>query len=271
LKWHLLQRRITTVNEPNKESTRPILATMIDHYKAHPPSNKVVLIGIILVLALIGSIRQSCQGDKKSEVYDPQAIHARVVAEAQAKKKQEAAEATALAASDAARAAQAKQDADKRDAERAAEHKAIVDEYRVMSASQRLSAVASVCTCDNGCEQPRADCLQESAATPAEAAQLKSSIARIEKLHEQAETTKKAAEAQKARKEFASTYETLLLEKHMNPDGVSAEGKTLRVRGWFCSRQFIYDFQKSTGDIAKGLGFTKVDCNSGLEDWSVDL
>ncbi len=69
--------------------------------------------------------------------------------------------------------------------------------------------------------------------------------------HDQAEATKRAANAQKDRKDFASTYETMLLETHMNPDGVSADGKTLRVRGWFCIRQFIYDFQKSSGEVAK--------------------
>lgn len=100
---------------------------------------------------------------------------------------------------------------------------------------------------------------------------MKSNIARIEKAHDQAEATKRAANAQKDRKDFASTYETMLLETHMNPDSVSADGKTLRVRGWFCTRQFIYDFQKSSGEVAKGLGFTKVDCNSGIEDWWVDL
>jgi hypothetical protein len=224
---------------------------------------------VLLILLLIGSIWHSGQGNKESgkSGYDPQAVHERVVAEAKRKKQQEADEAYAAATAEAARVAEAKQKTDQRKAER----KAFVDEYRTMTVQQRLATVTTLCNRENGCEYPKAACLQEAAATPAEATQLKNKIASIEKVYEQAQSAKKAAEAQKARRTFASTYETVLLDRHMNPDGVTADGKSLRIRGWFCTRQFIYDFQKTTAETARALGFTKVDCNSGLEDWSVDL
>lgn len=134
------------MTESNKAGSQSILDWMNAQYKvlrAKPPTNRVVLVAVLALMVLIGSIKQSCQGTRRSQVYDPQAIHERVVAQAQAKKKQEAAEAAAAAASDSARAAEAKQEAEKREADR----KAIVEEYRAMTAPQRLSAVTiSLCS-----------------------------------------------------------------------------------------------------------------------------
>jgi hypothetical protein len=76
------------------------------------------------------------------------------------------------------------------------------------------------------------------------------------------------------RRNYADRYETHLLERHMNPEGVRASGTnntTLMVNGWFCSRQFIYDLVKDAGEEARRLGFVKLECQSSLTRWWQEL
>ncbi len=177
-----------------------------------------------------------------------------------------------LAAAAAASAA-AKAEKEKRElAERENEKAMYVTEYRGMTAAKRLSTVSLLCDRNSGCSYPRTDYLIESAANDSEAAQLKRAIAQAEKAYEANRKVKAAADAVATRKSYAAAYDESLLARHLNPDCVSAEGKTLHIQGWFCTRQFMHDFQNGIdATTAKAVGFTKVHCSSGVDNWTADL
>ena len=77
------------------------------------------------------------------------------------------------------------------------------------------------------------------------------------------------------RKNYARGLELAMLEKHMNPRDVSTGGPqstTLKIEGWFCSRQWMYDMMK--GDIAstsRSIGFKVIRCDSALEYFEQEL
>jgi len=77
------------------------------------------------------------------------------------------------------------------------------------------------------------------------------------------------------RKAFAIAYEHVLLERRMNPDSVKATGpkaSTLSIRGWFCTKQFMYDLMKGdTPSVAREMGFAKVECDSALGGYEQEL
>lgn len=78
-----------------------------------------------------------------------------------------------------------------------------------------------------------------------------------------------------ARERFAIIVDTALLETRRNPDSVRADGpekRTLHISGWFCSRQFMYDFTSGTsGAQARDVGFNKLQCEDSVEVWTWDL
>jgi hypothetical protein len=75
----------------------------------------------------------------------------------------------------------------------------------------------------------------------------------------------------KDRKRFAENLNQQLLNRGMNPDAVTAAGpanKTLRIRAFFCSRQFAHDFDAGP---ARAAGFTRLECSNGLETVTMDF
>jgi hypothetical protein len=77
-----------------------------------------------------------------------------------------------------------------------------------------------------------------------------------------------------ARVAFARAYEKQLLDEHLNPDAVTAVDTTLKVRAWFCTRQFLHDFQNGPiAKQAKAIGFKRLECSSpgGLVTGQADL
>lgn len=106
------------------------------------------------------------------------------------------------------------------------------------------------------------------AQTPAEKAKLTAAFAAAEAARQRAI----AKDADKARRTFASNFETRLFEQHMNPDGVSAVGSTLAVRGWFCSRQFCFNFTNGAiSKDARAVGFKQMTCSNALESYTQEL
>jgi hypothetical protein len=140
---------------------------------------------------------------------------------------------------------------------------ALTAEGAAMTTAQRAAKVRDLCSADR-CNEKDARTVAETAKTPAERAALDRVV-----------TAASKTSAAKAREGYAKLYETQLLNKHMNPDDVSAVGderKTLKVRGWFCTRQYVYDVQNGAlGSELRGAGFTKISCESGLQNWSGEL
>ena len=77
------------------------------------------------------------------------------------------------------------------------------------------------------------------------------------------------------RAEIAEQIDTYLLTKHMSPDGVAAIGdgrRTLQIRGWFCSRQMMFDLQQAGFyEKSRAVGFRRIECATSLDTSWVDL
>lgn len=144
----------------------------------------------------------------------------------------------------------------------------IVARFAGMSAAGRASAITAKCGHSTACPNAESDAVVEAAASAEERKQLTAAIARLVGAEE------KSAEIA-ARKKYASSLEIDLLDRHMNPDSVSASGPNatvLSVSGWFCSRQFVYDMQRSSRyDDIKALGFKRVVCWTAFATDSFDL
>ena len=148
-------------------------------------------------------------------------------------------------------------------------HDEDVARYRGMGQAGRLAAIKSACR-DSECDELDPAFL-EAAESDAERASMRATFAALSRqAHAEAERSR-AADAILLRKLFADDLDSALLAKHMNPDGVSADGKILRVRGWFCSRQFVHDFALTQGDAAKTCGFVRVECSTGYSSAWQDL
>lgn len=140
-------------------------------------------------------------------------------------------------------------------------------ELAAMSPAQRAAELKSECVVGD-CSTSDAEQIIVSASDEKEQKSLRTKYeaGKAAREKERAKTEKKLAISDRER--FASTFEKALFTKHMNPDDVTAVGvdkTTLRVEGWFCSRQFIYDFQH--GDLAAqaaGYGFKRLECNNPL-------
>jgi len=103
---------------------------------------------------------------------------------------------------------------------------------RAMTAAQRAQEIRDECrkaTCDT---QRLDDIL--AAAPSGESAPLKALRKQEEAAQEKRLKDELSASQKRYRETFAKEYEEALLGRHMNPDGVSAEGTQLTVRGWFC-------------------------------------
>jgi hypothetical protein len=201
--------------------------------------------------------------------------------------------------------ARARAEAQAREAERKAREKAAQEATRAnflatlrgMTPAKRLSEMVRVCSPGGECNQDRLTMLTDAAGSDAEKKALSAKSASLvteyqrweaseqKKAERQAAVDEQKLERQAAadeqkfqiqgRVEFAEQYETALLNQHMNPDGVSATGPgktTLTVRGWFCNRQFLFDFQKGPlYRAARDEGFKQLQCISALEVGTLPL
>jgi hypothetical protein len=148
-----------------------------------------------------------------------------------------------------------------------------------LDAAKRESLLRERCTSAGGCEVDVRDVIIATASDDAERNKLKALAKKLD-AEIAAAAKREAAESAKAemyiRERFADSIDTALLNKHRNPDGVYAEGpekRTLRIKGWFCSRQFMHDFTAASdnGEAARQLGFKRLVCENALETWSQDL
>jgi hypothetical protein len=160
-----------------------------------------------------------------------------------------------------------------RQAEIAKEHEAAIAALQAKTPAERVEAIRTECAGD--CRHYSLVDIVGAGATDAERTSLKRLADAAEVKAVRAHQVEEAKVGRENRKSFASTYETALFEKHLNPDGVSTSGDnstTLVVRGWFCSRQFMYDAQNNgLADQAKAVGFKRIECYSGLESAWLDL
>ena len=121
-------------------------------------------------------------------------------------------------------------------------------DYEAMTAAERATAMREACGPD-GCDPDRVEAILAACAGPERA-----------KLHGIVDAAEQRG-VQAARKALANELDAHLLDRHLNPEGVSAAGTTLSVDGWFCSRQFLHDMETSGWTArAKLVGFTKLDC-----------
>lgn len=143
-----------------------------------------------------------------------------------------------------------------RDTEAADEKSRMIQQYAKFSPSGREFAMREACA--NGCIGHAADAVIEAAPASEREA--------LRKLKAELEAKSQIA----SREKFADSLDEALLAKRLNPDGVSAIGRDkaeLRIKGWFCSRQFMHDF--TSGDLgrtAAGMGFKKLRCD-GPDEW----
>jgi hypothetical protein len=112
--------------------------------------------------------------------------------------------------------------------------------------------------------------------TPKERASLQRVAAGLTKAADLVETQARRREGIGDRVSFAEIYERQLLSENMKPDSVSATGNAektvLRVRGWFCTRQFIFSFENDAiADQVRRLGFTRLECSSAFQSWWQDF
>ncbi len=154
-----------------------------------------------------------------------------------------------------------------KEAEARAAHRQAVATYANMTPAGREKALRDAC--EAGCEPAVRGPIIEGAADGAERDKLRGILEKLQ-----------ATSGAKRREAFADALEKAYLEKHLNPDGVSAAGpeKTkLVIRAWFCTRQFVHDFTDATGDklpdgkLAADVGFKKYECIGPAETWSGDL
>lgn len=174
----------------------------------------------------------------------------------------------------AEQAAEAQRQANIEEARRETQRRQAQDEaerarFQAMTPGGRVQAIKDLCK--DTCSQTRVHLILEAAANPTERSRLKT-LAEAEEARVASEEARRARkEGAGARAAFAELYETQLLENHMNPDGVSANGTTLVIRGWFCSRQYTYDIQSGLSDQARRLGFKRIECDNALGSWWLDL
>lgn len=176
---------------------------------------------------------------------------------------------------------------DARKSAAAAADSAIVEQQRAAAEKEKLALEASKASlagmtpaereqalrdrCSSGCSTETRANILGAASSSAERAKLSSILDGFDAKSARAADARTAG----ARDRYADSYDTALLERHRNPDSVTASGAgktTLAVRGWFCSRQFIFDFANGPdGAEAKGLGFKRLECGNAMETWSQDL
>lgn len=135
-------------------------------------------------------------------------------------------------------------------------------ENEALAPKQRAARVREMCG-PQACDESEARAIASTCKTSPECAALLAIIAAGAK-----------AKGERARVEYAESYEAGLLQRRMNPDGVSATGaekRTLTVRGWFCSRQFFFDVMNSpTRGEMTAVGFKHLTCQ-GVQTWEQDL
>jgi hypothetical protein len=190
-----------------------------------------------------------------------------MLAEDQQQREQAAREEAARRKREAAEQAE-REAADRAAREREQRVATIAEQYRAASPAKRMAAVRDECSDRGSCDPLVLTGIAEAAANDGERKALEAYSAKVRKEH--------ALKAGVPERElFARTYEKALLEERLNPDGVSATGQyktTLVVRGWFCTRQFLYDFEKGTiGQQARAAGFTQVECASAVQGWKQEL
>jgi hypothetical protein len=141
------------------------------------------------------------------------------------------------------------------------EHDQLVASYKRLGRKGRAEQMRA--TCKSGIYVE--DEVLQAADTGDEIAELRNGC---QLLMNTADTDRAAA----LRRNFAAEYDTALLARHMNPDSVTANGTTLHVEGWFCTRQFMFDFSRG-GDSAraKAVGFTRIECASAAESYSQQM
>jgi hypothetical protein len=159
---------------------------------------------------------------------------------------------------------------DAAEARRKTERAVAVESFKASTTAERENLIRTHCA-PLDCDMDQDADIISAAADDAERRKLASISAKMEATRAAA----RAVVATKAREDFTDALDTRLLDRHLNPTGVSATGaekRTLTVNGWFCSRQFVYDFGRGVdGQLARAAGFRHLTCASSLETWSDDL
>lgn len=153
---------------------------------------------------------------------------------------------------------------------KAQKHAADQKSYQTKTPAERAGAIRKVCVPGN-CDRRLMWIIVEAAATDAERKQLTAMAEAALKADDRALEAQDQVKGQTDRKRFAETLDQQLLNRGLNPDAVTAAGpanKTLRIRAFFCSRQFAHDFD--TGP-ARAAGFTRMECSNGLATITVDF
>ena len=125
--------------------------------------------------------------------------------------------------------------------------------YRRMGLAERMQAAVDGCYVGKGCRMLDHEARLAAADDDSEREALRAS----------------------ARPAFAKQYEEALRRQKQRVDSVAAVGKgsrTLQVKGPVCSRFFLENFTvRPEGDVAKRLGFTKIQCSSQAIQVNLDL
>lgn len=148
--------------------------------------------------------------------------------------------------------------------------------FRLLSPAERESKLRAHCSPTDGCLKARADVIVEAAATPAEGRKLAGlRDAALSAQARRAGVVPADAKPSDLRRAYAERFDQVLLQKHMNPDGVRASGPdatTLHIDGWFCTRQTVFDLANGeAGAEARAIGFRKIECASAAQSWNMDL
>lgn len=139
---------------------------------------------------------------------------------------------------------------------------------------------ARLAACSKDCAGRGADLIAAERQRVKDAAKQEADRKKAEAAEKKAEAAEKRAEearlaAIRKREAFADAYDEQLLRAQRNPDGVwatGAEKRTLYVRAWFCSRQYVHNFANgSDGKAAASYGFNRIECANSFEAWEADF
>lgn len=152
--------------------------------------------------------------------------------------------------------------------------KADVEALQKLTPGERAKRLREACERGPECPSEATDHVINAAANDGERAKLQDLVGVVlaKRNGVAAKEATAALPTQKDRVALADVLDTTLLAQHLNPEGVHAYGKTLHFDGWFCSRQFLFDFQSGPmQQEAQAAGFTRVECSNGLETWGQAL
>jgi hypothetical protein len=139
---------------------------------------------------------------------------------------------------------------------------AMVPQFATMKPAARLAAVTTECGAKGACADETLVAIERAGADDAERKRIHAAIAR-------ATDARDERDARAQRESFAAEFERELLDKHLNPDSVTASGPnkaTLSVHIWLCSKQFLHDLANDELFLAKVRvrGFKRVECANDL-------